>query len=264
MDCLDSREAGKEAVQNTSSATEKDQVMTKYESVKVNVIKRKRTLKLTIKEEKDMYCSKCGAELREGALFCAQCGAGVVVQNVEPTVAAAKIETPKEQVSQSVNTEGSNDFTNKMNGMLKNVMSKSGEIGRSVKKMGREKLALIISIVSTIAWIYALLNMDRMTGGLLDDLVVIFSFGGSITSMVMIRHNIFKDCMKAASLVNVFRRVGGFGGMLAMGIVLFPLMLTLLMFGPMIMIIAGCLVFFVEFFLPILPVGFIYFHIGER
>ena len=196
-------------------------------------------------------------------MFCAQCGAGVAVQNVEPTVAAAEIETPKEKVTQSINTEGSKDFTNKMNGMLKNVMSKSGEIGSSVKKMGREKLALIIATVATIFIILGFL-FGEYVQVIPDLLLFLLTYGGSIASMILIRHNIFKDCIKAASMVNVFRRVGGFGGMLAMGIFLFPLMLFLLMFGLMIMILAGGLVFLVEFFLPILPVGFKYFHIGEQ
>ncbi len=239
--------------------------MTKQGSVSVNAVKTYGVETTDqIKEEKDMYCSKCGAELREGALFCAQCGAGVVVQNVEPTVAAAEIETPKEKVIQSINKEGSNDFTNKMSGLMKNVMSKSGEIGSSVKKMGREKLALIIATVATIFMILGFLFGEYLQKVIPDLLLFLLTYGGSITSMILIRHNIFKDCIKAASMVSVFRRVGGFGGMLAMGIFLFPLMLALLMFGFMAMVIAGGLVFVIEFFFPILPVGFKYFHIGER
>ncbi len=211
-----------------------------------------------------MYCNNCGAELREGALFCAQCGVGVVVQNTETTEVVAEIETPKEQVYQSVNTEGGNDIANKMNGMLKNVVSKSGEIGGNVKKMGGEKLALIIATVATIFMILGFLFGEYLQKVIPDLLLFLLTYGGSIASMILIRHNIFKDCIKAASMVSVFRRVGGFGGMLAMGIFLFPLMLALLMFGLMAMVIAGGLVFVIEFFFPILPVGFKYFHIGER
>ncbi len=171
-----------------------------------------------------MYCIHCGAQIRDEALFCTKCGKKVnrkdTSESVEENIKLNDNKPDTKGIDLEKAKAGLSDFAQV-------AKEKSGVVKEKAKVLGRDKIALIVAAVATAAFVFDTMkpNIPSAAVGLV----------GSITSMILIRHNMLKDIVKTWK-----------GVILYMGF--------LLGFFPAYFIAAAVLV--IELVFPIVPVGY--------
>ncbi len=205
-----------------------------------------------------MFCYKCGAELKEGAMFCGQCGAEVRVSSTKSVPADADRTAGNDDTQGVHNLKESagNDIGNKAREVFGSLSKKGADMGKSVQSLGRRKIALIMSAVASVLCIVGFSGIKMPQ--ILDAMALILFWVCSVGSMILIRHNLFRDCAWVASKLNIIGRLGGIGGLIAMGIFLLPLALIILFFGAFLVVLGALGTFIIELYFPILPVGYKY------
>ncbi len=123
-----------------------------------------------------MFCNNCGQELREGAAFCVKCGAKV-----------GELKSSDSSVEKEVFEQDNESFEEVRDNEVSGTGDKTG-------KSGKENLALIFAAVSLLAFLCD--GFIKNGPDIVKTCFFVLWIGGSIVSLILMRHNPLKDCAK--------------------------------------------------------------------